>query len=64
MFAAIFVVVFVSLATVYMGEQVQPVFFFILGWAQGWLKEGGLAVDGATTPARPVARHGFRGVIQ
>ena len=64
MFAAIFVVIFVSLATVYMGEQVQPVFFFMLGWAQGWLKEGGLTTDGATTPARTAARHGFRGVIQ
>ena len=69
MFAAIFVIVFVSLGTVYMGEQVQPVFFFILGWAQGWLKEGGLETDSAVKaaaarPARAVHPSGFRGVIQ
>jgi O-antigen ligase len=35
-FAGIFVAIFVSLGTVYMGEQVVPMFFFLLGWAQAW----------------------------
>jgi hypothetical protein len=65
-FAGIFVAVFVSLATVYLGEQVLPMLFFTLGWAQGWLREpapgpatGGPAPRAAT--ARPSA---FRHVIQ
>ncbi len=62
-FAGIFIAVFISLATVYMGEQVQPVFFFVLGWAQGWLKEGGLSAEAAAQ--RPSGRQGpFRSVIQ
>jgi hypothetical protein len=62
-FAGIFVAIFVSLATVYMGEQVQPVFFFMLGWAQGWLKQGGLGVGAAA--ALPSGRTApFRSVIQ
>lgn len=34
--AGIFIAVFVSLGTVYMGEQVVPMYFFLLGWAQAW----------------------------
>jgi hypothetical protein len=65
-FAGIFVAVFVSLATVYLGEQVLPMLFFTLGWAQGWLRQpapggaaGGTAPAVAAAPQRP-----FRHVIQ
>jgi hypothetical protein len=33
-FAGIFIAIFVSLGTVYLGEQVLPTLFFLLGWAQ------------------------------
>ncbi len=65
-FAGIFMAVFVSLATVYLGEQVLPMLFLLLGWAQGWLRQpapqgvfGGLGAHRAA----PVAR-AFRHVIQ
>jgi len=63
-FAGIFIAIFVSLGTVYLGEQVLPILFFTLGWAQGWLKSGGsLAVVGAG-PAAVTRRPPFRGVIE
>jgi len=31
--------VLVSLVTVYLGENVLPAFFFILGWAEGFLQD-------------------------
>jgi len=37
-FAGILVAVFVTLGTVYLGEQVMPVLFFILGWSEACLK--------------------------
>lgn len=64
-FAGIFIAVFVSLGTVYMGEQVVPMFFFMLGWAQAWRLTETPAIatqaKGDQSPAaQPVA---FRGVI-
>lgn len=38
-FAGMIIGVFVSLATVYLGENVLPAFFFILGWAEGLLQD-------------------------
>lgn len=38
--AGLFVAVFVSIGTVYLGEQVMPMLFFMLGWAQAWLQSG------------------------
>jgi hypothetical protein len=64
-FAGIFIAVFVSLGTVYMGEQVVPMFFFMLGWAQAWRLTDArftFAHDGASIspPTPPMT---FRGVI-
>ena len=33
----IIIAIFVSLATVYLGENVEPVFYFILGWSESYL---------------------------
>jgi hypothetical protein len=50
--------VIVSLATVYLGENVLPALFFVLGWAEGFLRDPasdpGLASVNAplATPAR------------
>lgn len=61
-FAAIFVMIFVSLGTVYLGEQVLPMLFLILGWAQGWMLNA--APAGKLTVAAPMRRgSGFRHVI-
>jgi hypothetical protein len=74
-FAAMFISVLVALGTVYMGEQVVPTFFFMLGWAQGWYQTSPFAANAAARRqaqasgrAMPVAhdggrRAGFRGVI-
>jgi hypothetical protein len=61
-FAGIFVAVFVALGTVYLGEQVLPTLFFMLGWAQGWLRHGTAASVRVDAPQPgPVPR--FRHVI-
>jgi len=73
-FTGIFLAIFVSLGTVYLGEQVLPTLFFMLGWAQGWLRAGPLfsatadtradtsaAAEAGVTPA--VAAPRFRHVI-
>jgi O-Antigen ligase len=65
-FGGIFLAVFISLGTVYMGEQVVPMFFFMLGWAQAWrvtpewAVAAGAAKAGVPPPYRP---GGFRAAI-
>ena len=62
-FAGIFIAVFVALGTVYLGEQVLPTLFFMLGWAQGWLRTGGkTSIGSSTLPLAVVPR--FRSVIR
>jgi hypothetical protein len=65
-FAGIFVAIFVSLATVYLGEQVLPMLFFTLGWTQGWLRPPvGVDAGSVTVPSAVAApRQPFRQVIQ
>lgn len=60
-FAGIFAAIFVALGTAYLGEQVVPTLFFVLGWAQGWLRGGTLA---ATAPPEQAEAPRFRHVIQ
>ena len=64
-FAGIFIAVFVALGTVYLGEQVLPLLFFVLGWAQGWLRSAKPAAPAGALPARPgpPACAAFRHVI-
>lgn len=68
-FAAMFISVLVALGTVYMGEQVVPTFFFMLGWAQGWHQTSPFSVaqtrpSPAEAPDTPRPRRaGFRHVI-
>jgi hypothetical protein len=64
-FAGIFVGIFVSLGTVYLGEQVIPTLYFMLGWAQGWLRQGGQVAPGtaAELTLPPTAPPRFRRVI-
>lgn len=64
-FLGIILAFFVSLVTVYLGQNVMPAFFLLLGWAEGYMQgkgwqgiAGGQAVD--TTPAPPFR---FRRVI-
>lgn len=59
--AGVFLAIFVALGTVYLGEQVLPTLFFMLGWAQGWLRSPG-STTAATAPAAPARR--FRHVIR
>jgi hypothetical protein len=63
----IFLAVFISLGTVYMGEQVIPMFYFVLGWAQAWRLTPEREVTGlglAANTAVPSPRTaGFRAAI-
>ncbi|WP_297573650.1 O-antigen ligase [uncultured Deefgea sp.] len=43
-FAGIIAMVFVSLGTVYLGEQPMPALFFIIGWAESLLKRDLIAI--------------------
>ncbi len=56
-FAGIFLAIFVSLGTVYLGEQVLPLLFFLLGWAQAALATGPAANPRLAVCARPAFRH-------
>jgi hypothetical protein len=62
-FLGMIISVIVSLATVYLGENVLPALFFVLGWAEGFLRDPasdpGLASVNA--PLGPPAR--FRRVM-
>lgn len=62
-FAGIFIAIFVALGTVYLGEQVLPTLFFMLGWAQGWLQAGTVAPARVGNLQR-MAVPRFRGVIR
>jgi hypothetical protein len=63
-FAGIFVAVFVSMGTVYMGEQVLPTLFFMLGWAQAALQpSAGRAQQPATGTGHAAIKAPFRGII-
>lgn len=61
-FAGILVAIFTALGTVYLGEQVLPTTFFMLGWAQGWLRSGTTTPARAAMPSR-TAVPAFRRVI-
>lgn len=51
--------VLVSLVTVYLGENVLPAFFFILGWAEGFLQDPASDPGLATGKGAPPAAVGF-----
>lgn len=63
-FAGIFLAVFVSLGTVYLGEQVLPMLFFVLGWAQGWLRTPMTLQETTGMPSQVATTPAFRHVIQ
>jgi hypothetical protein len=56
-FLGIYLVIFVAIATVYMGLQLVPVFALVTGWAEGFLLNGG---DEAGIDAAPVAMPRYR----
>jgi hypothetical protein len=66
MFSGMSVALFVSLGTVYLGEQVLPAYFFIIGWAEGWRQSPKSLVDPRKKAEGAVvvkAKPAFRGVI-
>jgi len=55
-FAGVLIVVFVSLVTVYLGEQVLPLFFLVLGWSEAWLQQpssGTVRQAASVAPRKP-----------
>ncbi len=57
-FTGIYVMCFISFATVYMGAQTEPLLFLLLGWGEGLKYRKVEAPDAADVPAaRPMYRH-------
>lgn len=65
-FLGIIIAFFVSLVTVYLGENVVPAFFLMLGWAEGYIQGKGYRGIGASdfTESKPSASFKFRRVIR
>ncbi|QLG87788.1 O-antigen ligase family protein [Chitinibacter bivalviorum] len=62
-FAGIIAMVFVSLGTVYLGEQPMPAFFFIIGWAEAYLQRQHAPVLVKNTTQKPSTTTSFRHVM-
>jgi hypothetical protein len=64
-FLGIIIALFVALVTVYLGENVLPAFFLVLGWAEGYIQGKGYRgiLGGADQPVEPTERPRFRRVI-
>jgi hypothetical protein len=65
-FLGIIIAFFVSLVTVYLGENVVPAFFLMLGWAEGYLKGKGYKgiVQGEVMEEKAAGPFRFRRVIR
>jgi hypothetical protein len=65
-FAGIITMMFISLGTVYLGEQPMPAFFFIIGWAEAYLQRAKTMPKPQITPsASPIqAPKGFRHIMR
>ncbi len=66
-FLGIIIAFAVSMVTVYLGENVVPAFFLLLGWAEGYVQGKGFqGIRGATDtpPAAPAPPFRFRRVIR
>ncbi len=64
-FLGILIAFFISLVTVYLGENVVPAFFLMLGWAEAYIRgkgNAGIAGKVAEPQATPASR--YRRVIQ
>ena len=59
-FSAVYVMCFISFATVYMGAQTEPMLFLLLGWGEGLKYRRAESLDASEVPA---ARLTFRRVM-
>ena len=64
-FLGIIIAIFISLVTVYLGENVVPSFFLMLGWAEAYIHGGGAAgISGSAPLPQPKTGFRFRRVIR
>ena len=64
-FMGIIIAIFISLVTVYLGENVVPSFFLMLGWAEAYIHGKGHAGISGTVPAvQPARGSRFRRIIR
>ena len=60
-FLGIIIAFFISLVTVYLGENVVPTFFLLLGWAEGYMRgKGSAGINGTPAAADPAPKFRFR----
>jgi len=63
-FLGIIIAFFISLVTVYLGENVVPAFFLILGWAEAYIRGGAIVrAGGKVAPPKSVKPFQFRRTI-
>lgn len=62
-FAGIIAMMFVSLGTVYLGEQPMPALFFVLGWAENLLHRRSHLLQ-VSVPSQAICGIGFRHVMR
>lgn len=64
-FLGIVIAFFISLVTVYLGENVMPAFFMMLGWSEAYVQGRGYAgISGQASVKAPVKPSRFRHVMQ
>jgi hypothetical protein len=56
----ILIAIFMSIVTVYLGEQAIPVFFIILGWSEAVVNRGVRTAHPADSPVAQTPTHAFR----
>jgi len=62
-FASIIIMVFISLGTVYLGEQVMPAFFLVLGWPENFLQRAMTPTTSGSPVISDRGKPGFRNVM-
>jgi len=62
---SLYVLIFVSVATVWLGGQTVPLFFLIVGWSEGYLRSGQESLGSkATAPPRSSQSFQFRRILK
>jgi hypothetical protein len=56
---SLYILIFISIATVWLGHQTQPLLFLIIGWSEGYLRSGRESLGNRPTTS-PISRQPFK----